>query len=123
MMGPAYLVASSSSMTRYHLRRSDWSMGNSAFGRRHYAGGAALTEAEVRERVIKVVQNFHKVDPNAVKDKSHFINDLGLDSLDTVELVLALEDEFCLDIPEAEADKIQTVEDAVSYLVTNPAAK
>jgi len=44
-------------------------------------------------------------------------------SLDTVELVLALEDEFCLDIPEAEADKIQTVEDAVSYLVTNPAAK
>ena len=103
-------------------RRSD-AISTFAPQRRHYGAAAGLSEADAKERVIKVVKNFHKVDPNAVTDKSHFINDLGLDSLDTVELVLGLEDEFCIEIPEEQADKIQTIEDAVSYLVTNPAAK
>ncbi|KAL6066523.1 Acyl carrier protein [Balamuthia mandrillaris] len=91
--------------------------------KRSYGGGAApLTEADVSERVLNVVRNFHKV-KGEVNPKSHFVNDLGLDSLDTVELVLAIEDEFAIEIPEAEADKMQTCQDAVNYLLTNPHAK
>lgn len=56
--------------------------------------------------------------PNARFDK-----DLGLDSLDVVELVMALEEEFGVEIPDAEADKIASIQDAVSYLMSNPLAK
>lgn len=52
-----------------------------------------------------------------------FEKDLGLDSLDVVELVMALEEEFGVEIPDAEADKIASVADAVNYLVSNPLAK
>jgi NADH dehydrogenase (ubiquinone) 1 alpha/beta subcomplex 1 len=58
------------------------------------------------------------VTPNA-----HFEKDLGLDSLDTVELVMALEEEFGVEIPDAEADKISSVADAVNYVMSNPLAK
>jgi NADH dehydrogenase (ubiquinone) 1 alpha/beta subcomplex 1 len=115
-------ISSSAALSSTFARRSD-AITTFDYQRRHYGAAAGLSEADAKERVIKVVKNFHKVDPNAVTDKSHFINDLGLDSLDTVELVLGLEDEFCIEIPEEQADKIQTIEDAVSYLVTNPAAK
>jgi len=54
---------------------------------------------------------------------SHFVNDLALDSLDTVELVMAVEDEFGIEIPDAEADKIQTCKDAVDYIASHPNAK
>lgn len=59
-----------------------------------------------------------QVSPNARFDK-----DLGLDSLDVVELVMALEEEFGVEIPDAEADKIASIQDAVSYLMSNPLAK
>jgi NADH dehydrogenase (ubiquinone) 1 alpha/beta subcomplex 1 len=52
-----------------------------------------------------------------------FEKDLGLDSLDTVELVMALEEEFGVEIPDAEADKIGSVADAVNYVMSNPLAK
>ncbi len=54
---------------------------------------------------------------------AHFEKDLGLDSLDVVELVMALEEEFGIEIPDAEADKIASVGDAVNYLISNPLAK
>ena len=52
-----------------------------------------------------------------------FTKDLGLDSLDTVEVVMAFEEEFMIEIPDAEADKIASCEDAITYLVNHPLAK
>lgn len=61
--------------------------------------------------------------PEKVSPSSHFANDLGLDSLDTVELVMALEDEFAIEIPDNEAEKIESCGDAVEYLANNVHAK
>ena len=58
-----------------------------------------------------------------VSDKSHFMNDLGLDSLDTVEVVMAFEDEFAIEIPDADAEKIHSCEDAIKYVLQHPHAK
>jgi NADH dehydrogenase (ubiquinone) 1 alpha/beta subcomplex 1, acyl-carrier protein len=63
------------------------------------------------------------VTPGVVGPKSHFVNDLGLDSLDTVELVMAIEDEFAIEIPDRDAEGILTVEDAVKYISSNVNAK
>jgi acyl carrier protein len=82
-----------------------------------------LDKVDVLTRVTEVVKNFEKVDASKVTPESHFINDLGLDSLDVVEVVMALEQEFVLDIPDHEAEKIQSIPDAVEYLCSNPMAK
>jgi NADH dehydrogenase (ubiquinone) 1 alpha/beta subcomplex 1 len=58
-----------------------------------------------------------------VTPKAHFQNDLGLDSLDTVELVMALEEEFSVEVPDAEADKIYSCSDAIEYIASQPRAK
>ncbi|KAL6765030.1 acyl carrier protein 1 [Haematococcus lacustris] len=89
---------------------------------RGFASGF-LDEAKVTERVVYVAKHFEKVDPAKVTPAAHFEKDLGLDSLDTVELVMALEEEFGVEIPDAEADKIASVKDAVQYLMSNPLAK
>ena len=70
-----------------------------------------------------VVKNFDKVDEGKVTETSKFGDDLGLDSLDAVEVVMAIEDEFAIEIPDAEADKILSVEDAVKYIAAHPQAK
>lgn len=75
------------------------------------------------ERVLGCVKAFQKVDPTKVSAASHFLNDLGLDSLDTVEVVMAFEDEFVIEIPDADAEKIHTCEDAIKYILQHPAAK
>lgn len=54
---------------------------------------------------------------------SKFADDLGLDSLDAVEVVMAIEDEFAIEIPDAEADKIGSIDDAVEYISAHPMAK
>jgi len=86
-------------------------------------GAFLLDKVDVLARVTEVVKNFEKVDASKVTAESHFINDLGLDSLDVVEVVMALEQEFVLDIPDHEAEKIQSIPDAVEYLCSNPMAK
>jgi len=68
------------------------------------------------ERVKKVVVDQLSVDENLVTPEASFTNDLGADSLDTVELVMAFEEEFGCEIPDEEAEKIATVQDAVSYI-------
>ncbi|KAK4785941.1 hypothetical protein SAY86_002630 [Trapa natans] len=71
--------------------------------------GSFLDKSEVTDRVIYVVKHFQKVDPSKVTPTAHFQKDLGLDSLDTVEIVMALEEEFGFEIPDNEADKISSI--------------
>ena len=70
----------------------------------------------IEQRVRKIVAEQLGVNEADVKNESSFVNDLGADSLDTVELVMALEEEFGLDIPDEDADKLKTVGDAMNYL-------
>ncbi|KAH7571307.1 hypothetical protein ACOSP7_013764 [Xanthoceras sorbifolium] len=85
--------------------------------------GSFLDKSEVSDRVVSVVKNFQKVDPSKVTPKAHFQNDLGLDSLDTVEIVMALEEEFGFEIPDNEADKISSIDLAVDFIASHPQAK
>ena len=70
----------------------------------------------VLERVTKIVAEQMGVDKAKVAAETSFVNDLGADSLDTVELVMELEDEFDISIPDEDAEKIQTVGQAVKYI-------
>lgn len=71
---------------------------------------------EIFEKVKKIVAEQLEVEESEVKPEASFANDLGADSLDTVELVMALEEEFEVEIPDEAAEKIQTVEEAVDYI-------
>ena len=75
-----------------------------------------MSAENVEERVIKIVCDKLGTSPDKVSLETHFINDLGADSLDTVELVMEFEDAFSVNIPDEDAEKIQTVGDAVSYI-------
>src|SRR5690242_19819008 len=70
----------------------------------------------IEQRVKKIVAEQLGVNEADVKNESSFVNDLGADSLDTVELVMALEEEFETEIPDEEADKLTTVQQAVDYI-------
>ncbi len=75
-----------------------------------------MAEESVRNKVIEIIREQLGQDKDTITDETHFINDLGADSLDTVELVMELEDEFGISISDEEAEKIQTVGDAVKYI-------
>ena len=85
--------------------------------------GSYLSESEVTERVLNVIQKFDKVDAGKLSPTAHFKQDLGLDSLDETEVVMAFEEEFSVDIPDAEADKIKSVKDAINFITAEPNAK
>jgi acyl carrier protein len=70
----------------------------------------------VQEKVIELVSNQMGVSAEKVTPETSFINDLGADSLDTVELIMELEDAFDMNIPDEDAEKIQTVGDAIKYI-------
>ncbi len=70
----------------------------------------------VAEEVKKIIVEQLGVDEDEVKPEAKFIEDLGADSLDTVELVMAMEEKFGIDIPDSDASKIQTVQDAIDYV-------
>ena len=72
--------------------------------------------SDVGERVKKVVVEHLGVDDDKVTDTASFIDDLGADSLDTVELVMAFEEEFGIEIPDDAAEKILTVKDAIDFI-------
>ena len=76
----------------------------------------------VEQRVKKIVAEQLGVNEADVKNESSFVNDLGADSLDTVELVMAFEDEFETDIPDEDAEKITTVEHAIDYVKSHAKA-
>jgi len=73
---------------------------------------ASFDESKVKEIIAKELE----VDVKQLQSEAKFIEDLGADSLDIVELVMALEEEFGLDIPDEDADKLKTVGDALNYL-------
>ena len=75
--------------------------------------------SNIEERVKKIVCEQLGVKEEEVNTESSFVNDLGADSLDTVELVMALEEEFETEIPDEEAEKITTVQQAISYIEAN----
>ena len=72
--------------------------------------------ASVSERVVDIVAEQLGVEKDKIKLETSFVNDLGADSLDTVELVMELEEEFDVNIPDDAAEKIQTVGEAVNYI-------
>ena len=76
----------------------------------------AMSQEDILERVSQIVTQQLSVEAQEVKPESSFTNDLGADSLDTVELVMALEEEFEIEIPDEAAEKIATVKDAVDYI-------
>ncbi len=76
-----------------------------------------MTTSSVESQVIKIVSEQLGIAVKDIKLESAFVEDLGADSLDTVELVMALEEEFDLEIPDESAGKIRTVGDAVDYIV------
>ncbi len=79
----------------------------------------AIEEKEIEQKVIEIVAEQMGVDKAEVNRNTHFINDLNADSLDTVELVMEFEDEFETSIPDEEAEKIQTVGQAIDYIKTH----
>ncbi|OGT59255.1 MAG: acyl carrier protein [Gammaproteobacteria bacterium RIFCSPHIGHO2_12_FULL_43_28] len=79
----------------------------------------AINTSEIESRVKKIVVEQLGVKEDEVSTDASFVDDLGADSLDTVELVMALEEEFETEIPDEEAEKIVTIKDAVSYIVSH----
>ena len=75
--------------------------------------------SDIAEREKKIVVEHLGVEPEKVTDNASFIDDLGADSLDTVELVMAFEEEFAVEIPDDAAETILTVGDAVKFLEKN----
>ncbi|MFK4752080.1 MULTISPECIES: acyl carrier protein [Oceanospirillaceae] len=75
--------------------------------------------SNIEERVKKIVCEQLGVKEDEVKAASSFVDDLGADSLDTVELVMALEEEFETEIPDEDAEKLTTVQEAIDYIVAN----
>ncbi|KAI3818595.1 hypothetical protein L1987_12408 [Smallanthus sonchifolius] len=81
-----------------------------------------LEKSQVIDRVLDIVKSFPKVDPSKVTSEVHFQKDLGLDSLDNVEIIMAIEEEFKLEIPDKEADKIDSCALAIEYVYNHPMA-
>jgi acyl carrier protein len=77
--------------------------------------------SDVADRVKKIVVEHLGVEPEKVTEDASFIDDLGADSLDTVELVMAFVEEFGVEIPDDAAEKILTVKDAINYIEENNA--
>ena len=75
--------------------------------------------SDIADRVKKIVVEHLGVDEEKVTDDSSFVDDLGADSLDTVELVMAFEEEFGCEIPDDAAEKIAKVKDAIQYIQAN----
>lgn len=89
---------------------------------RSYAGFPALTRDIARERIIELLEGYDKVTTKDISEKSNFVTDLGLDSLDVVEVVMEVEHEFNIQIPDHEADSLKTVGQTVDYILSQPDA-
>jgi acyl carrier protein len=75
-----------------------------------------MERSEIEKIVKDIVVEKLKVDPSQIKESSSFVDDLGADSLDTVELIMDFDQKFNVEIPDEDAEKIRTVGDAIKYL-------
>ena len=75
-----------------------------------------MADENIQQKVTDLIVDQLGVDADSVTESAHFIDDLGADSLDTVELVMAFEEEFDIEIPDEDAEKLETVGDAIKYL-------
>ncbi len=82
-----------------------------------------MNREEIAKKVKDIIVEKLAVNPTAVTDEASFVDDLGADSLDTVELVMEFEEEFDITIPDEEAEKIQTVGQAIEYIEQHAHAK
>jgi acyl carrier protein len=82
-----------------------------------------MTAEEVEQKVIEIICKQLNVDRGKITRQTSFVNDLGADSLDTVELVMGIEDTFGISIPDDAAEKIQTVGDAIDYILQHTETK
>ena len=78
-----------------------------------------MSSEEVFEKVKAIIVEQLQVNEEIVTEEASFIDDLGADSLDLVELIMALEEEFGIEIPDGDAEKVTTVEDVVNYIKEN----
>ncbi|KAJ0176401.1 hypothetical protein K1T71_007580 [Dendrolimus kikuchii] len=83
---------------------------------RKYSGGAPLTLELVTSRVLLVLQLYDKINPQQLNVECHFMKDLGLDSLDHVEIIMAMEDEFGFEIPDGDAERLVRPKDIIEYI-------
>ncbi|XP_043844718.1 acyl carrier protein, mitochondrial-like [Dromiciops gliroides] len=81
-----------------------------------YSDISPLTLESVKDRVLYVLKLYDKIDPKKLSVSSHFMKDLGLDSLDRVEIIMAMEDEFGFEIPDIEAEKLMCPQEIVDYI-------
>lgn len=78
-----------------------------------------MSDTDIEQKVKSIIVDKLGVDESEVKNKASFANDLGADSLDTVELIMEFEKEFSIQIPDDQAEKISTVGDAIAYIKNN----
>ncbi|KAJ1095941.1 hypothetical protein NDU88_001091 [Pleurodeles waltl] len=83
---------------------------------RQYGDLPPLTVESITERVLYVLKLYDKIDPEKLGVDSHFMKDLGLDSLDQVEIIMAMEDEFGFEIPDADGEKLMSPKEIVDYV-------
>ncbi|KAE9411022.1 acyl carrier protein [Gymnopus androsaceus JB14] len=112
------IAARSSALPRLAVAASQRT--NQRLSFRSFSAAAGLSKSEIELRVLDVLKGFEKVDASKLTTAASFVKDLGLDSLDAVELVMAVEEEFAIEIPDAEADEIQTVQQAIDYVAKTP---
>jgi acyl carrier protein len=102
---------------RHPFVPSSWSIGEAKLAVANLNRGKKVSKTEnIEERVHNIVCEQLGTTRDKISAETSFINDLGADSLDTVELVMEFEDEFEINIPDEDAEKIQTVGDAVTYI-------
>ncbi|XP_031622342.1 acyl carrier protein, mitochondrial isoform X1 [Contarinia nasturtii] len=92
------------------------SMNSNVTTTRHYSAKQPLTLKLIQERVLLVLNLYDKIDASKLTPESHFINDLGLDSLDHVEVIMAMEDEFGFEIPDSDAERLFRPCDIIQYI-------
>ncbi|KAG8145410.1 hypothetical protein E2320_011951 [Naja naja] len=83
---------------------------------RGYSDAPTLTLKSIHDQVLYVLKLYDKIDPEKLTAEAHFMKDLGLDSLDQVEIIMAMEDEFGFEIPDAAAEKLMSPQDIMDYI-------